>query len=136
MAVTSPLEARQFTPIPPEPWGRRLARVREDVAGYTLDEAVALAGNFMLTTASTVSRLEGLDSEPVGNRQGSRRQLAYVLCRAYGVNPAEFGLTANDMPPGVTIPARTADSSTIWEASVYPLRPGRNRRLTDAQRAA
>lgn len=115
-AVSS--EPADYRPVPPEPWGRRLGRVRETVAGLTLDDAAALAGHYMLTTGSTISRLESLDVVPTGPRARSRRQLAYVLCRAYRVDPAEFGLDGGDVPPGVTIPDRSTDSPTKWYCAV------------------
>lgn len=92
---------QQYRIIPAEPWGRRLARVRDDVAGLTLAEAAEHAARYMATTDATISRLESLSSEPIGPRQQSRRQLAYVLCLLYGVDPAEFGLRQADVPEAV-----------------------------------
>lgn len=91
----------EFFPIPPEPWGRRLERARTDVARLSLADAASIAGRLMLTSDATISRLEGLDQAPSGPRSGSRRQLAFVLCLAYQVDPAEFGLTIDDLPPGL-----------------------------------
>lgn len=105
-----------YKPIPPEPWGRRLARVRQDVAGMTLAEAMRAASRVMLTTDVTISRLEALPVVPAGPRQGSRRQLAYVLCRSYRVDPEEFGLSENDLPPGMR-----ASVTRVKRATVTPL---------------
>jgi hypothetical protein len=115
-----------FAAVPPEPWGRRLERVRHDVAHYSLDEAATLAGNYMLTTASTISRLESVDEEPTGNRQRSRRNLAYVLCMAYNVDPAEFGLGPSDLPPGVAIKRRSSSGSTKCRTDIRGPAPGVN----------
>jgi hypothetical protein len=101
--------------MPPEPWGRRLTRAREDVAGLTLDEAATLAGRWMLTSKATISRLEAQNELPIGHRSASRRQLAYVLCLAYRVDPADFGLGSSDLPPGLRIPHRRHHgASTSW----------------------
>ena len=107
--------------LPPEPWGRRLTRAREDVAGLNLDEAATLAGHWMLTSKATISRLEQQPELPAGHRSGSRRQLAYVLCLAYRVDPADFGLGPGDLPVGLRIPPRR-DSSTTW----YEDQPGKS----------
>ena len=97
--------SNHYATVPPEPWGRRLLRAREDVAGLNLDEAAATAGHYVMTTASTISRLERLPTEPTGPRQRSRRQLAYVLCAyVYNVDPADFGLSSEDVPPNLRNP--------------------------------
>lgn len=105
--------------MPPEPWGRRLLRAREDVAGYSMEQAVELVSTYMLTTKSTISRLEQQTEAPNGHRAAGRRQLAYILCVAYGVDPADFGLTPDDLPPGISRAMRTHESqgrglSTNW----------------------
>jgi len=96
-----------YRPVPPEPWGYRLARVRETVAHLTLEQATSLAGRFILTTKSAISRLEQLDDVPTGPRSASKRARAIVLCKVYEVDPAEFGLSDDDLPPGIHIPPRT-----------------------------
>lgn len=102
----------------PEPWGRMFLRAREDVAKLSLDQAVALAAEYVLTSTATISRLESLAEVPTGARARHRRQVAYVLCRAYRVDPAEFDLDPDDCPPGLTIrprtPADLGDSPTNW----------------------
>lgn len=103
--------------MPAEPWGWRFKRAREQVAGLTMDQAVTLAGTYMLTSKATIHRLEKSDYAPtVFGKDKQRRQLAYVLCVAYGVDPAEFGLSSGDMPPGVELAPRSG-SVTEW----YPL---------------
>ena len=123
-----------FRPVPPEPWGRRLARVRQDVAGLTLSQAADLVGHFLPTTDATISRLESRATPPVGPRQRSRRMLTYVLCMAYGVDPADFGVSDDDMPDEMHIPPRREGmSSTKWQSApavVYQL-PA-HRILTDS----
>lgn len=110
--------------LPPEPWGRRLRRAREDVAGYTLAEAVGLAGRFVLVTDSTISRLEAMEVQPSGPRAGGRRQLAYILSVAYGVDPAEFGLSPDDLPPGLSIPPRSrGDDGSVLSTKWYTGNP-------------
>ena len=84
-----------------------------------MDEAVALIGQWMLTTASSISRLEQLQVVPTGPRSASRRQRAYMLCLCYEVDPADFDLDPEDLPPGWEIPARTHNpdgtlASTNW----------------------
>ena len=108
-----------YVPMPPEPWGRKLGRARWDLNHYTIDDAVRLAGQYLLTSAGTVSRLEAMVDVPSGPRQQRNRHLAYVLCHAFRVDPAEFGLDDDDRPPGVTIEPRTMNgSSTIWYRDV------------------
>lgn len=120
-----------YRAMPPEPWGRKLKRARWDLNRFTLDDAVRLVGQFMLTSGGSISRLEDLDEMPSGGRSASRRQLAYILCLCCQVDPAEFGLSSDDLPPGLTIPARTLNdqgepASTKWSSeipSVRALRP-------------
>jgi hypothetical protein len=111
------MTAHAYMPLrhmPPEPWGRRLSRAREDLADLNLDQAAALAGFWMRTTRSTVQRLETLQAVPTGPKSGSKRQLAYVLCLAYRVDPADFDLSPDDLPPGIKIRPRRTAASTIW----------------------
>jgi hypothetical protein len=101
--------------MPPEPWGRKLGRARWDLNRYTIDDATRLAGFYVLTSAGAISRLEARLDVPSGLRQRRNRHLAYVLCHAYRVDPAEFGLDDDDRPPGVRLePRRDDGSSTIW----------------------
>lgn len=75
----------------------------------------------MLTTESTISRLESLPSEPSGHRSASRRQLAYILCHVYGVDPAEFGLSPDDLPPGIDLkPLDLAATTDRYMPISYP----------------
>lgn len=63
-----------------------------------------MAGYFVICSDSTISRIENLDELPMGPRATRRRQLAYVLCLAYRVDPADLGLTNDDNPPGLALP--------------------------------
>jgi hypothetical protein len=107
-----------FRPLPPEPWGRRMCRAREDVAGLTLKQAVELLGYLMPSSDSTISRLESFDVVPTGPRSRTMRQRAYLLCAVYDVDPTDLDLYPDDLPPGLVIPPRTrikgALSSTKW----------------------
>lgn len=64
--------------LPPEPWGRKMRRAREDVADLTLGQAAELASSYILTSASTISRLEQLDAPPpaVGRNKATRQSNA------------------------------------------------------------
>jgi hypothetical protein len=79
--------------LPPEPWGRRLRRVREDVGGFNMEQATAEMARYLLVSTASISRLEGLAEIP-----GDPRQLrtAFVLCLICGVDPAELGLAPKD----------------------------------------
>lgn len=95
-----------------------MKRAREDVAGLRLDQAADLASAWVLTSSATISRLEDRADMPTGGRSRSQRQRAYILCLAYGVDPAELGLGPDDLPTNMVIPARTLGEqgkpSTIW----------------------
>ena len=107
--------------LPPEPWGRKMRRAREDVAGLSLAAAAELVSPYLFTSGSNISRMEQLDGVPSGAQSRSRRHLAVVLVLAYGMDPAEFGLDLDDLPTGVQVPARTpnnlVEASTIWYAA-------------------
>lgn len=68
-----------------------------------------MAGYFVICSDSTISRIESLDTIPDGPRSTRRRQLAYVLCLAYRVDPGELGLTDGDNPPGLLLPGDDED---------------------------
>lgn len=112
------VQLRAYLPIPPESWGSRLGRVCDKIAGISGEEAAERAGQYMRTTKQTVHRLEALDEEPTGQRQRSRRQLAYVLCaHVYHVDPAEFGLGDDDVPPALRA-TEVAVTSTKWDGAI------------------
>lgn len=126
---TAPLPRRSLVP---EPWGRKLLRAREDMAGLRLQDAADLASRWMLTSTAAISRLEARTEAPGGGRQQSQRQRAYILCLAYEVDPAELDLGPDDLPPNLAVPNRTPadlrESPTIW----YDVTAGR--RLAPVER--
>lgn len=87
---------RTLKPIPPEPWGSRLRRAREDVAHLTGEQAVAHLGEYVSSSASTVSRLEHSPDVP---HQRRTREKAILLCYVYGVDPHELDLNPEELPP-------------------------------------
>ena len=73
-----------------------------------MGDAVRLAGYYMPASEAGISRLEACEVVPSGPRSKRVRQLAYVLCKVYNVDPAEFGLDGDDPPTGwQRIPPRT-----------------------------
>lgn len=104
--------------LDPETWGRRIKRAREDHAHLTLDEAVARIGQFKLTSTGSVSRMESSPTEPTDPR---RRELACVAAIVYGLDPAQFGVGSDDLPPGTKrqIEALFPEIAlTIWYSKV------------------
>lgn len=84
--------------LPEEPWGWRMKRARERYAHLTLDELVAILGRYIFIDKSTISRLEKLDEPPLNPR---KRQTAYFCALIYGLDPAQFGVGPDDVPPGL-----------------------------------
>jgi hypothetical protein len=83
-------------PLPPERWGSKFRRAREDVGGYSrLEDAAAQVSRYKLTSASALSRMERLDGPPP-NR--STRGTAYIACVVYGVDPSDLDLDPDDVP--------------------------------------
>lgn len=81
--------------LPPERWGRRLARMR-DLADLTQEQARERLAECMITSDSTISRLEGLEAPPPSRK---RRMTAWTLSVLYGFDPSELDLTVEDAPP-------------------------------------
>jgi transcriptional regulator with XRE-family HTH domain len=96
-----------------------MTRARKS-AGLTLDEAAEMASRFMLTTGSTISRMENREEIPTGHKSAAIRQRAYILCLVYEVDPACLGLGPDDLVAEFEIPPRTPGgqrkASTIWYA--------------------
>jgi hypothetical protein len=44
-------------PLPPEHWGSKFRRAREDVGGYLLEQAAEQVSRYTLTSASALSRM-------------------------------------------------------------------------------
>jgi hypothetical protein len=74
-----------------------MKRAREEFAGMTLNEAVAEIGRHYLTSGPTISRLEDSLEVPTDKR---RRALACIAAIVYGLDPAQFGVSSDDLPPG------------------------------------
>jgi hypothetical protein len=122
MIVRMSGSAAELGELPPEPWGRRLRRAREDVGGYTnVDRAAEKVSRYQLTTGSTLARLEKLD-EPPTNRQ--RRVLATIALIIYGIDPEPFGLGRDDLPPAIYAQLRKSRPKFEW-ITADELRPTR-----------
>ncbi len=96
--MTPPADvAKHLVPLPPEPWGRRLKRAREDVAGLRLEDAARKVAYFHPISDATLCRLEARAEVPT-----TRSQLAasYIACLVYGVDPEDLDLNGDDVPPG------------------------------------
>lgn len=88
----------ELRPLPPEPWGRRLLRARVDMADLKTREVAQVLNTYVFTSQATISRLEGREHEPTNSGQRARAYLCAIL---YGVAPAEFGVTVDDLPDSV-----------------------------------
>jgi transcriptional regulator with XRE-family HTH domain len=89
------MSKRQLKSIPPEPWGSRIRRAREDVAGLTNEQAAAELNKYTSGSMSTISRLEHSPSVPPQRRT---REKAILLCHIYGIDPAELDLDVDELP--------------------------------------
>ena len=96
--MTSTKKRKRGAQLPPEPWGRRMRRAREDYAGLSQDRAVDAISQVALVDATTIGRLERLEEPPTSPK---RRRMAYLLCLVYGLDPEQFGLDDGDVPPGI-----------------------------------
>jgi len=85
--------------LPPETWGRRLARARTN-AGFNLRDVEERLAPYI--SRATLNRLEALETEPVRRQDRSRAFLVLIL---YGINPADFGLGPDDRPPAMDLRA-------------------------------
>jgi hypothetical protein len=56
-----------------------------------------------LVTDSTISRLEGRDTLPIGPKTRPMRRNAYLLCLRYWLDPAELDLGDEDGPGELSI---------------------------------
>ncbi len=86
----------QLDPLPPESWGRRFRRAREDHARLSLQAAEAAVKELGWETShTTLGRIEKANEVPATKRQ---RQTAIFALVAYGVDPTDFGLSLNELP--------------------------------------
>lgn len=102
--------------LPIEPWGWRMKRAREDYAQLTLAEAVDEIGRHHLTSTGSISRMEDSTGVP---RDPRRRALACIAAIVYGLDPAQFGVSSDDLPSGVAKDIETTRMQgkrpTKWE---------------------
>lgn len=85
-------------PMPAESWGWKMKRAREAVARLTLTEAVDELGRYQRIDGSTISRLEHLLEAPNTGAGRRQRTTAFLLVTIYGLDPAEFDLSEDDVP--------------------------------------
>lgn len=81
--------------LPPEPWGWKMKRAREEYAALTLDQAADAIGRYMHTSTASISRMEDSEGVPTDKR---RRALACIASLTYGLDPEQFGVTVDDVP--------------------------------------
>lgn len=93
-----------------EPFGYQLRRARM-ASGMQLREAAKRISVLMLTTHTSLNRLEKLTGPPTDR---SRRALAYLAMLCYGFDPADLGLNADDLPKGF---AQIGDLESTLRAS-------------------
>lgn len=82
--------------LPPEPFGRKLTRAREDIAKLSMEVLADRISLWHHCNPATISRLERR-SEPMPNANRTIMVLAVLGC---GFDPAEFGLSLDDLPKG------------------------------------
>lgn len=114
MTRTTTAKRSALSVLPPESFGRKMRRAREDVAELTLSEAAEGVNRWMVTSAATIGRLEQLEHPP-GDRR--RRQLAYTACVVYGIDPVQLGLSVEGIPAGA-LPE--VPPSSAWLTGVDP----------------
>jgi hypothetical protein len=88
-----------LTRLGPEPWGCRLTRARE-AAGLTVRDVDRMTGSYV--TKSALSRLEDMVAVP---EKIADRRRALVALLLYRVDPTDFGLGPEDVPPLIDINA-------------------------------
>ncbi len=80
--------------LPPEPFGRKLTRAREDIAKLRMDQVANAISQWYPCTAATLSRLEN-DPAMMPNKNQRIMVLAVLAC---GFDPEVFGLSWDDLP--------------------------------------
>ena len=95
-----------------EPFGHRVYRARK-ASGVELRDAAEKVSRYIFISHTTLHRLERLADPPENRRQ---RAVAYLALLVYGFDPAQFGLSADDLPKGLPGPALAdlAGVSTTW----------------------
>jgi hypothetical protein len=97
MTSTASFRGLGLRALAPEAWGRRLARARSN-AGYNLREVEQRLSPRISRTS--LARLEQRATAPDRRQDRARAVLVLVL---YGVDPAGFDLTDDDVPPGTDL---------------------------------
>ena len=113
MASSSFAPVLELRSLPPESWGSRLARARE-VSGFKLTAVERLLRPHL--SRSTLSELEQRTEVPTRAVDRGRVVLALVL---YGVDPADFDLGPDDVPPAIDLKAvrALAERGSVSEES-------------------
>lgn len=84
-----------------ETWGNRLNRAYREyraTTGRHYRDVAALVSRFAPITHVTIQRLEKLPEAPT---ESGRRFVAFLTVLFYGFDPEDFGLSADDVPPGI-----------------------------------
>jgi hypothetical protein len=99
MTQVSDYRGLGLRPLPPETWGKRLARARTNAQLNLRDVEERLAPYI---SRATLNRLEALDIVPARRQDRGRAFLVLIL---YGYDPADFGLGPDDRPPATDLRA-------------------------------
>lgn len=83
--------------LPEETWGERLRRARKRRSLESTAELVSLAAP---TSHTSLARLESLDKAPENRKARARAVLALLV---YGFDPADFGLSLDELPRAVDV---------------------------------
>jgi hypothetical protein len=82
-------------------WGERLLLARRR-AGVNLAEAAHRVSQAVPVSYGTINRLEAMTSPPLNRKQ---RMYAILLLLAYSFDPADFGLSVEELPAALNTPA-------------------------------
>lgn len=86
--------AQQLRLLGEEPFGSRLRRARE-ASGIELRAAAEIISRVMFTSHTRLNRLEKMIGPPPDRE---RRALAYLAMLVYEFDPAQLGLSKDDLP--------------------------------------
>lgn len=103
-----------------EPFGARLRRARLN-SGVQLRDAADRISRLMLTTHTSLARLEKLTEIPTDRH---RRALAYLAMLCYGYDPSDLGLRPEDLPRGFS---EIDDLGVLLRSRCAPAQPGMKR---------
>lgn len=96
--------------LKPETWGDRVRRARHEAGRPSLDRVAAVLSRYGPVDKATLSRMERL-TEPPHDRP--RRARAALVLLAYGFDLTDFGLSADDVPPGIDRDAFLKDTAAL-----------------------